>query len=81
MTYRVGQKVVCIKRGAWETINGPDIGDVVTVSRIYDGTAITLLKLEELTEDICFNAICFRPVQETEMQTLRSLLKTKETTT
>lgn len=82
MTFRVGQKVVCVKRDPWVVIGGPlegsypdpVYGEIVTVASINQYGQHTCLALEEyMPTKQDFAAIYFRPVQEQGMSILRSI--------
>jgi hypothetical protein len=79
MTFHVGQKVVCIKRGSWANEFGaagdevfPSFGEVYTIRRIEDGRWLLLVEIvNRLREygdgelgEARFCASRFRPVVE-----------------
>jgi len=68
--FRIGMKVVCIKKGRWlvEELNefddmGPKFNEVVTICGI-DATEGVYLRLAEYRNDGLYNSIMFRPVQD-----------------
>jgi hypothetical protein len=52
MTFRIGQKVVCIKQGSWTALSlgevGPSYGDVLTIRRIDDDAGETYFRFTEI---------------------------------
>lgn len=52
MTFRVGQKVVCIKRGPWKKMHareiGPTYGDILTIRGITDDRHGVYLRFYEI---------------------------------
>jgi len=84
MTFRVGQKVVCVDKalGSILGIREPDKGDIATVSNIYDHPEGLVLELIEFPQRNHSGyapgwlAISFRPIVErkTDISELQALL-------
>jgi hypothetical protein len=70
MTFRIGQKVVCIKRGRWKIVGGvrprgaklPLYRDVYTIAEVDGSLGRQWLRLDELDGNGLFDAVNFRPL-------------------
>jgi len=73
MSFHVGQKVVCIKRGPWtsgyiQTTIGPKYGDVVEVARAFNDGYLALVEWERHPIQNLWSCDRFRPLDELEQQ-------------
>jgi hypothetical protein len=74
MSFRIGQKVVCIRDGghpphvlfSWQfapnDLSGPALGEIVTIDDIYDEVGICWLGFVEWDHN--FDALDFRPLTD-----------------
>lgn len=72
MNWHIGQKVVCIHRGAWgntdtlESATGPRYNDILIIRSInVYGEDCYLEFIEYPDPDICFLSTAFRPLEST----------------
>ena len=90
MTFRVGQKVICIKQGGWTSLHsseiGPQYGEIYTIEDIEvipTGTFLTLSEINNPPRYVGFAAnfwsVHFRPVVErkTDISIFTAMLKTE----
>lgn len=79
MSFRVGQQVVCIKRGAWNPPlypqeSGPIHGGVYTITAIHKGRVTAGLILDGFDPFVRWCASRFRPVKETDISIFTDML-------